>query len=45
MGSVLGLVGPGLFVGLAVKAFTSRAEDAGFESRVCRDFFRVESYQ
>ena len=32
-------------VGLVVKASTSRAEDPGFESRVCRDFFEVESYQ
>ena len=33
------------FFGLVVKAFTSRAEDAGFESRFGRDFSGVESYQ
>ena len=27
------------------KASASRAEDPGFESRLCRDFFRVKSYQ
>ena len=27
------------------KASASRAEDPGFESRLCRDFFGVESYQ
>ena len=27
------------------KASASRAEDPGFESRLRRDFFRVESYQ
>ena len=27
------------------KAFASRAEDPGFESRLSRDFFGVESYQ
>ena len=32
-------------VGLVVKASASRAEDPGFKSRLCRDFFRVESYQ
>ena len=32
-------------VGLVVKASASRAEDPGFESRLCRDFFGVESYQ
>ena len=32
-------------VGLVVKASSSRAEDAGFESRLRRDFFGVESYQ
>ena len=31
-------------VGLVVKASTSRAEDSGFESRLRRDFFGVESY-
>ena len=33
------------FVGLVVKASTSRAEGPGFESRLRRDFFGVESYQ
>ena len=28
-----------------VKASASRAEDSGFESRLRRDFFGVESYQ
>ena len=32
-------------VGLVVKASASRAEDPGFESRLRRDFSRVESYQ
>ena len=32
-------------VGLVVKASASRAEDPGFESRLSRDFFGVESYQ
>ena len=32
-------------VGLVVKASASRAEGPGFESRLRRDFFRVESYQ
>ena len=32
-------------VGVVVKASASRAEDPGFESRLCRDFFVVESYQ
>ena len=32
-------------VGLVVKASDSRAEDPGFESRLPRDFFGVESYQ
>ena len=31
--------------GLVVKASDSRAEDPGFESRLHRDFFEVESYQ
>ena len=31
--------------GLVVKASASRAEDPGFESRLRRDFFGVESYQ
>ena len=31
--------------GLVVKASVSGAEDPGFESRLRRDFFRVESYQ
>ena len=31
-------------VGLVVKASASKAEDPGFESRLRRDFFRVESY-
>ena len=32
-------------VGLVVKAFASRAQDHGFESRLHKDFFGVESYQ
>ena len=32
-------------VGLVVKASASRAEDLGFESRLRRDFFGIESYQ
>ena len=32
-------------VGLVVKASASRAEHPGFESRLRRDYFRVESYQ
>ena len=32
-------------VGLVVKACASRAEDPGFESRLRRDIFVVESYQ
>ena len=32
-------------VGLVVKASASRAEDPGFESRLQRNFFGVESYQ
>ena len=32
-------------VGLVVKASSSRAEDLGFESRLRRDIFMVESYQ
>ena len=32
-------------VGRVVKASVSRAEDPGFESRLRRDFFGVESYQ
>ena len=32
-------------VGLVVKASASRAEDPGFESRLHRDIFGVESYQ
>ena len=32
-------------VGTVVKASASRAEDPGFESRLRRDFFEVESYQ
>ena len=31
--------------GLVVKASASRAGDPGFESRLRRDFFGVESYQ
>ena len=40
-----GLVSFNRLVGLVVKASASRAEDPGFESRLCRDFFGVESYQ
>ena len=36
---------PDRLVGLVVKASTSRAEGPGFESRLRRDFFGVESYQ
>ena len=32
-------------VGLVVKASASRAEGPGFESRLRRDYFGVESYQ
>ena len=32
-------------VGLVVKASASRAQDPGFESRLRREFFGVESYQ
>ena len=32
-------------VGLVVTASVSREEDPGFESRLCRDFSGVESYQ
>ena len=35
---------PDCLVGLVVKASASRAEDPGFESRLRRDFFGVESY-
>ena len=43
-------VGQGLtnldrLVGLVVKAYASRVEGPGFESRLRRDFFGVESYQ
>ena len=31
-------------VGPVVKVSASRAEDPGFEFRLCRDFFGVESY-
>ena len=31
--------------GLVVKVSASRAEDPGFESRLRRDFYGVESYQ
>ena len=34
-----------MIVGLVVKASASRAEDPGFEPRLCRDLFGVESYQ
>ena len=34
-----------IVVGLVVKASASRAEDPGFESRLPRDFYRVESYR
>ena len=36
---------PDRLVGLVVKASASRAEDPGFEPRLRRDFFGVESYQ
>ena len=32
-------------LGLVVKASASKAEDPGFESRLRRNFFGVESYQ
>ena len=34
-----------LLVGLVVKASASRAEGPGFESRLRRDFYGVESFQ
>ena len=34
-----------LLVGLVVKASASRSQDPGFESRLCRDFSGVESYE
>ena len=34
-----------LLAGLVVKASASGAEHPGFESRLRRDFFRVESFQ
>ena len=37
--------GPYHLVGLVVKASTSRAEDAVFESCLRQDFFGFESYQ
>ena len=37
--------GRDLLVGLVVKASALRAEDPGFEFRLRRDFFGVESYQ
>ena len=44
--SVLEVLPPGdRLVGLVVKASASRAEGPGFESRLRRDFFGVESYQ
>ena len=36
--------GSNRLVGLVVKASASRAEGPGFESRLRRDFFGVESY-
>ena len=36
---------PDRLVGLVVKASASRAEGPGFESRLRRDFFGVESYK
>ena len=36
---------PYRLAGLVVKASASRAEGPGFESRLRRDFFGVESYQ
>ena len=39
------LCGSDRLIGLVVKASTSRAEGHGFESRLRRDFFGVESYQ
>ena len=38
------LVSVDRLVGLVVKVSASRAEDSGIESRLRRDFFRVESY-
>ena len=43
--SVPGPASPHRLVGLEVKASASRAEGPGFESRLRRDFFGVESYQ
>ena len=34
-----------LFMATSLPVLCSRAEDPGFESRLCRDFFGVESYQ
>ena len=45
---IMWLTGPSKFnrlVGLVVKASASGKEDPGFESRLRRDFFGVESYQ
>ena len=39
------VLGQDHLVGLVVKASASRAEGPGFESRLRRDFFGVESYQ
>ena len=36
---------PHCLIGLVVKASASRAEGPGFESRIRRGFFGVESYQ
>ena len=36
---------PDRLAGLVVKASASGAEDPGFDSRLRRNFFRVESYQ
>ena len=43
--SVVSLATADRLVGLVVKVSASRAEGPGFESRLRRDFFGVESYQ
>ena len=42
LGQVIVITTPNRLVGLVVKASTSRVEDPGFKSRLCRDFFGVE---
>ena len=42
---VIHLLSVDRLIGLVVKASASKAEDPGFESRLRREFFGVESYQ